>query len=524
MVKETKQDEMVQVKSPYLQLFIVLLGAFMAVLDSSVVNVAIPKMETELNANTTQIQWVFTGYMLTTGILIPISGWLMDRFGTRRLFIFSLVMFTIGSAFCGLAWNLTSEILFRIVQAMGGAFSVPVAMAIIYRIFPVERRGVAMGLFGIVVMAAPAFGPVLSGYFVEFGTWRLIFYINVPIGIAASILAVLQLVEFPHKSTGKLDVWGFIFSTLGFFLLLFGFNKVSSDGWASFIVVACLSIGTLCIFILVIIELTVKKPMIELKLFKIYMFLTSTLLMGLLSIALFVSVFLIPVYLQNILGYSALRTGLFMTPAAIGSAIMMLVGGKLFNKVGARTLGLTGILIMGIGIYGFSQVGLNSNSTTIQTLYIIQNIGMGLGMMPIMTAGMNDVPLKFVSQGTALSNTVKQISASLGTAVLTNYMATQSTKHISTMSNALTPFSPSGIQVSILQNKLQAARITPGNAHLEALKIIQGWISKMGFVSGMDDTFFVSTILVLLAFVMTFFFKRKGDIQNHDESCVPIES
>ncbi len=513
--KETYEID--KLKSPYIQLFIILSGAFMAVLDTSVVNVAIPTMETELNASTDQIQWIITGYLLTTGVLIPISGWLMDKFGAKRLFIFSLISFTIGSILCGMAWNLDTEIIFRILQALGGGFMMPVAMAMIYRIFPPERRGFVMGLFGIVIMAAPAFGPVLSGYFVEYASWRLIFYINVPIGIAATIFAILMLHEFPHEAKGKLDIWGFSLSIIGFFLLLYGFNEVPSDGWNSLTVVSCIAIGTACLIMLIAVELAVENPIIQLRVLKSYTFSMSLLITSILNIALFVGIFLLPLYLQNIMGYSALRTGLFMTPAAFASAIMMMVSGKLFNKVGARTLGIIGIAILTIGTYGFSWMSLDSTDGYIQLLYIVRSLGMGLAMMPITTAGLNAVALELVAQGTAVSNTARQIASSLGTAVLTSYMTTHDTQHVAQMSNMLTPDSPTGLQVSVFQNSLQAAGASPPQAHLQALLMIHGWISKMGFVSGLNDTFFVSTLLAALALVLTFAFGKKKSTSKKEQ-------
>jgi EmrB/QacA subfamily drug resistance transporter len=516
-----------KVKAPYLQLFIILLGAFMAVLDTSVVNVAIPTMETELNANTDQIQWVITGYMLATGVLIPISGWLMDKIGPKKLFLFSLVTFTIGSALCGAAWNLNAEIAFRILQAVGGGFTMPVAMAMIYRIFPIEKRGMVMGMFGIVIMVAPAFGPALSGYLVEYTTWRLIFYVNVPIGIAATFFAIFLLHEFPHQVKGKLDVWGMTLTIVGFFLILYGFNEVSTDGWTSLTVVSCLAIGTSCLIMLVFVELLTENPVIELRVLKSYMFTMSLVITSILNVALFVGIFLLPLYLQDIMGYSALRTGLFMTPAAIASAVMMMVGGKLFNVVGARVLGIIGIGILTVGTYGFCLMGLDTTSAYIQMLYIVRSLGMGLAMMPITTEGMNAVPIELVAQGTAVSNTTRQIASSLGTAILTSYWSTHSTKHIAELSNILTPSSPTGIQLNLFQSHLQATGMSAPAAHMQALLSIHGWINKMGFVDGLNDTFFVSTLLAFAAVVVTCFFgsrKAKAVRMQHAAARKPASS
>lgn len=496
--------------NPYFQLFIILLGAFMAVLDTSVVNVAIPAMESALNASTHSIQWVLTGYTLVLGILVPISGWLTDRLGPKKLFIFSLITFTIGSALCGISWNLPSMIFFRVIQAVGGGFMMPVAQTMIYRIFPPERRGVIMGLFGIVIMGAPAFGPLLSGYFVDYASWRLIFYINVPIGIIAVIMAVLALYEFPHATTYKLDYLGFIFSCIGFFSLLYGFSNVSDHGWKSWQVVLFILIGVVFIGLLVIQELTIEQPLIQLKILKNYMFSMSLVISGVIYVALFVGIFFLPIYLQNIRGYTALQTGEFMTPAAFGSAVMMLISGRLFNKLGPRILSGVGLVFVIYATYGFAHLGLNTTQGHIQTLYIVRSLGMGLAMMPITTAGMNDVPLTMLSQGSAISNTFRQVSASLGTAILTNYMSTRETAHNLHLASVITPFTPQGIQLNLLENEFIHQGMSYANAQMQAIIEVYKQMSEKSFVYGMNDTFFIASILTAVAWGMTMFFSNKN--------------
>ncbi|MDP4156777.1 MAG: DHA2 family efflux MFS transporter permease subunit, partial [Bacillota bacterium] len=361
--------EIDRIKSPALQMTILILGVFMAILDTSVVNVAIPKMETALNASTDQIQWVVTGYMLVLGMLIPISGWLTDKFGGKKLFLFALTIFTIGSALCGIAWNLETIIICRIVQAIGGALMQPVAMAMIFRIYPPERRGTVMGVFGIAMMAAPAFGPALSGYLVEYWSWRYIFYLNVPIGIVAIILGTLMMHDFPHEVKGKFDIFGFFFSVVGFGCLLYGFNEVPSNGWSSGWVESFLAVGVLCLIILVIVELKIKHPMIELRVFNNHQFNMSLLLISVVSISMFVGIFFLPLYLQDIRGFSAVRTGLFMTPAALASAVIMPISGRLFDKIGARPLGIAGLVVVTLSTLGFTNLGVDTSENTIQWLY-----------------------------------------------------------------------------------------------------------------------------------------------------------
>ena len=501
--------EIDRIKSPALQMTIIILGVFMAILDTSVVNVAIPKMETALNASTDQIQWVVTGYMLVLGMLIPISGWLTDKFGAKKLFLFALATFTIGSALCGLAWNLETIIIFRIVQALGGALMQPVAMSMIFRIYPPERRGTVMGIFGIAMMAAPAFGPALSGYLVEYWSWRYIFYINVPIGIAAVILGTLMMHEFPHESKGKFDLLGFIFSTVGFGSLLYGFNEISSKGWSSSEVELFLSVGVVSLIILVIVELKVKDPMIQLRVFKNYQFNMSLIIVSIVSVSMFAGIFFLPLYLQDIRGFSSVRTGLFMTPAALASAVIMPISGRLFDRIGARPLGIAGLAIVSLATLGFTNLGLQTSSSTIQWLYILRNAGVSMTMMPLITAGMNAIPFELTSQGTAMNNTVRQVAASLGTAILTTYMTTQSKIAAAHMSWQVTETAPSGQFFTKIQQMMQIHGMGASGSKQTAVYMMNGIIQQKAIVFGMNAAFMVAAILTMFGIILIFFYGRK---------------
>lgn len=504
------------VKAPALQTIIVILGVFMAILDTSVVNIAIPTIETAFNASTDQIQWVLTGYMLTIGVLVPISGWLTDKFGAKHVFLFALAIFTIGSALCGMSWNTPSIIIFRIIQALGGGFMMPVAMNIIYRLYPPERRGVVMGMFGIAIMVAPAFGPALSGYLVEYASWRLIFYINVPVGLVAFLLGITVMHEFSHETKTRLDLTGFILSTAGFFSLLYGLNEVSSLGWHSTEVRGFLILGVLSLVSLVIVELRIKDPMIQFRVFKDYMFSMSVTISSIINVALFAGIFFLPLYLQQVMGLSPIRTGLLMMPAAIASGLMMPISGRLFDKIGARPLGILGLAIVTLASFGFTHLGRNTSLGYIQLMYILRSIGMGLTMMPIMTAGMNTLPMKLISQGSAVSNTVRQVAGSLGTAVLTSVLTERSKFHFAVMAQNVTPFTPQGQGLTHLQQMLQMQGLPAGLAQSGAFQMLVGVLTQRGFVMGMNDAFLVSTILAGLALVVTLFFasKREREIRT----------
>jgi EmrB/QacA subfamily drug resistance transporter len=368
-----------------------------------------------------------------------------------------------------------------------------------------------MGIFGIAMMAAPAFGPALSGYLVDYWSWRFIFYINVPIGIVAVLLGMLTMHEFPHEAKGKFDLLGFIFTVVGFGSLLYGFNNVTSDGWGSAQVETFLWIGVVCLCILVFVELTVKDPMIQLRVLKNYMFSMSLILSSLIFVALFAGIFFLPIYLQNTQGFSAIRTGLFMTPGALVSAVLMPISGRLFDRIGARPLAIIGLIIVTLVTFGFTTLEVNTSSATIQWLYIIRSAGMGLTMMPIMTAGMNTIPFELTSQGTAISNTVRQVATSLGTAVLTVYMTTQTTVHAAHLSWQVTPTSASGQYMMKIQQLMEAHGMSLQAAKQAAMSMMNGLIEQKASVAGMDDSFMISAILTAIALILVLFYASKKE-------------
>ncbi len=491
----------------YVQLLIVLMSAFMDLMDTTVVNVAIPTMESSLNADTNGIEWVITAYLLTLGVLIPITGWLTDRFGSKILFVSSTFIFTVGSSLCGLAWNLPSMVIFRIIQGIGGGFLMPVVMSILYQLFSEKERDIPMGIFGVVIATAPAIGPFIGGYFIYAMNWRLIFYINVPIGIIATILSMLMLQNFPHYAKDKLDIWGFIFSTVGFFSLLDGFSNVTDHGWHSRPVEIPLAIGIITLIIFVIIELKVKNPMIKLEIMKDFAFSLSLVIVGVIYVALFIGIFILPLYLQDIRGYSAMQVGIFMTPAYLASAVAMMIGGSLSKKYGARTFAILGLVLLVYADYSLSTLQVFSNFGYIQFLYVVRNVGMSFAIMPIMKAGLDRIPERMSNQAIALSNMARQVVSALGMAVLTSYMLTQTTAHFEVLRNDLIWNSPKGMEVSQSYLAFKLMGFSDAKAHELAFQFLGYVVQKLSFTRGVADTFFVSEIIELIMIVFVIFFK-----------------
>lgn len=493
----------------------IILGVFMAILDTSIVNVAIPKMMAVFGVGQNDIEWIVTAYSLVSGALIPVTGYLGDRFGYKRIFVIALIIFTIGSGLCGAAWSNGSMIVFRIVQAIGGGALMPISMSMLFRMFPPERRGMAMGLFGIAIMFAPATGPTLSGYIVEYTSWRWIFMINIPIGIIDIFLSIAFMKEFKVESvkSQKFDFWGFITCTLGLASLLYGIGKVSEKGWTDSEVLTFIGIGAVLLIIFIVLAFTVKHPMLDLRLLGNFTFSLSLILSSLASIIMFGMLFLLPIFLQSINGLSAIDTGLVLLPQAIISGIMMPISGGLFDKFGAKALAIVGLIITAYAFYLTSFLDVSTSNSTIISWMIIRAVGMGLMMMPIQTAGMNVIPMQKMGQGSALSSTVRQISSSFGIAWMSLLFTQRKDFHVASLAEQMNLFStPVSDKFNGLLGMYQAMGQSVTQAQSSAIAYLSGQIQVKATVFGMDDVFYVMAGLSVLSALLAFFIKNKKPI------------
>jgi EmrB/QacA subfamily drug resistance transporter len=406
----------------WLAISVVIVGTFMAILDSSIVNVAIPKMMVIFKASTDQIEWILTGYMLTMSIVIPLTGYLGDRFGLKKLYIFALTVFTIGSALCGLATSTETMVAARVVQAIGGGMIMPVGMAMIYRIVPLEKRGLALGVWGIAAMAAPTIGPTLSGYIIQYLNWRLIFTLNIPIGIIGVTLAIILLKETSTRNDKTFDIFGAITCAVGLFSLLLALSKGNSLGWTSGYILGLFAVAAISLLSFIFIELHHKDPLLELRILKVFPYGLSMIISTITTLGMYGALFLMPLYLQNLRGYTPLQAGMLMLPAAIVTGIMMPISGRLFDKFGAKWLTVIGLCILTTASYLLSKITMDTSYNTVMMIMMVRGIGMGLAMMPAQTAGMNAIPRELSGRATALNSTIKQISGSFGIAILTTIL------------------------------------------------------------------------------------------------------
>ncbi|MFC5235015.1 DHA2 family efflux MFS transporter permease subunit [Pseudonocardia zijingensis] len=400
-------------------LAVLVAGMFMSILDVTIVNVAIPTIQNDFGTTVEDVQWIANAYTLALGVVVPLSGWLGDRFGYTRVYVMSVLGFAFGSALCGLAWDLTSLVVFRIVQAIPGGIIPVITLAMVYRIVPKEKIGTAMGMYGLGVVFAPAVGPTLGGYLVEYVDWRLIFFINVPIGVLGAIAAVLALPAFAPGRAGRFDTLGFVAVASGLFALLLALSEGESWGWTSYRVVILLLYGALSLALFVVIELAVAEPLLDVRIFRHWQFTNSLVLIGLMSVALFSGLFYVSLLLQQVQGLGAFEAGLVMLPQALATAVVMPISGRLYDRLGARWPAVVGLFLVALAAYQLSGIVVDTPRQHITWLLVLQGAGMGLAMMPIMTGGLAAVPPHLVSRAGAFNNVVQRTASALGVAVLT---------------------------------------------------------------------------------------------------------
>jgi EmrB/QacA subfamily drug resistance transporter len=500
-----------------LPLMVIVIGAFMSILDASIVNVALPAIMNNFNVTTTDIQWVATIYMLALGVIVPASGWLGDHFGYKKLYLISLIIFTFGSFLCGFSWSLPALIAARVVQAIGGGIIMPTTMAMVYRMVPRDKIGTAMGIWGLALVMAPAVGPTLGGYLVEFVNWRLIFSINIPIGILGVGLAYLILKEFPRVPAGYFDLWGFVTSAVGLFALLLALSEGGKYGWRSEFIVYLLYISAAALGLFVYIELNQANPLLDLRLFRYSAFAFSNLMSAIITISMFAGIFYIPLFLQTVRGLGALETGMLMMPAALASGVVMPIGGRLYDYFGPRLIAVIGILLMAYTTFLFSKISVVTPNDTIMGWLVLRGIGIGLVMMPSQTAGISAVPTRLVGRASAISNVIQRVSGSFGIAVLTSLLSTRMAFHTEVFREMLSTTSgPALHYMTGTQLMLAASGQALGSGKEISLAVLQGLVSREAYVFSLNEVFWVMALFSLLGIFPALMLKKvkgqgKGD-------------
>jgi EmrB/QacA subfamily drug resistance transporter len=421
---------------------VVLLGAVMSILDITVVNVAINRLAIDFNASLTTIQWVVTGYTLAIAAVIPLTGWAADRFGTKRLYLTSLVLFVGGSILCGAAWSAGSLIGFRVLQGLGGGMIMPAVMTIMTKKAGPQRMGRVMGVLGVPMLIAPIAGPILGGWLVDDVSWRWIFFINVPIGIVAFAAAYIVLDRDEAQPTHRLDWLGMALLSPGLTFLIFGLAETSSHGAGAPRAWVPIAAGALLIIAFLRHSWTAKAPLIDIRTFTHTRAGAAAGVFLLFAIAMFGSLLLVPLYFQNVRGQSALQAGLLMAPQGFGAMITMPIAGRLTDRYGPTRLPAAGLPLAALGMLPFAFVTSTTSFVLLCGSSFVLGLGMGLSMMPTMTAAMQAVPPAAIARTSTAMNIIRQSGASIGTAILAVILTSQ----ISSRLGGATPSGGSGFE------------------------------------------------------------------------------
>lgn len=437
---------------------ICMLGMIMAILDQTVVNVALPRLQTDFSTTLTTIQWIITGYSLALAAVIPLSAWLCERIASKWVFVASELLFIAGSALCGLAQNEQELILFRVIQGLGGGLLMPVGMTILMRVSPPDRRGSMMAVLGIPMMLGPIGGPLLGGWFVQDFSWRLIFYINVPIGIVGAIVAILFL--RPDRAGAlhhPLDVLGLALVSPAMVGIVYALSVSDQYGWGAFRTLGPLIGGGILLIAFVLVELRLRYPLLDLRVFKDPGFAGAQILVSLVAATLFGAVFLMPLFLQQIQGMGTLKSGFILAFQGIAAACMMPISGNLTDRIGARRIVPFGVIILTAASVWTATLDYNTGEGTLIMMMLARGIGMGFTMMPAMSAAYVTLRPNQVAAATSITNTIQRVASAFGVAVLSTIL----TDRIS----ANMPHLP-GHSIGGNTSSLAALRLPPGLKHV----------------------------------------------------------
>lgn len=442
-------------------------GMLLVMMDTTIMNVALPHIQSAFNTDLTTSQWAITAYTLAMATVIPYSGWLADRFSTKKVFGVAIVFFTIASFLVSSSTSIEEVILYRILQGLTGGIVGPIGLAMSFRIIPIERRGSMMGILGLPMLLAPTIGPALSGLLIKYYSWHTIFLINIPIGLIALAMVFIFLPNFESKKNTKIDLKGAFLSPLAFPILIYGVHVGSEKGWTTPQALAFLALGFLMLLMFIHVEATTKNPLLEVKVFKVSEFRKGIILMWLNQVAVFGSMLLIPLYLQNIRDYSSLQCGLMMVPQAVASFIGMTVGGRLFDKFGTKSAAIPGFLMTGSSLVLLAQITDATSITYLLTCIVLLGLGQGLVNMQVNNHALQAAPLNLITRVTPMTNELLQVINSFSIAFITAFLSNQ-----------------------IKSAARNSSLTTAGNI-------------------AFHNTFMLLTILICVGFVLTFFLKVK---------------
>lgn len=493
----------------------IMISTFMVVLDSTIINTALPKVMASFGISVDTAQWFLTSYMLAFAILLPTSGWLADKFGYKKTYAAGLALFTFFSFGCGISWNANSLIFMRVGQGIGGGLLQPLGMAIIMREFSPKERGLAMGFWAIASAASVSLGPILGGYLADNFDWHLIFNINVPVGIVCIFATWIIQRNYKTQQSYSFDFVGFfslsIFLSFLLIALSSGNAQWNSGGWSSDFMILCYTLSAMSFVLFMFTELTIKHPIVNLHLLKKYNFGLTNLVMFIFGIGMFGSVFLTPLYLQNVLGYTALQSGMVLLPVGILQALCGPLAGIVSDKVNPKIPIILGVGLFTVSFFLNSQLSILSEHAQIMMPLYLRGIAMGILFSPLSAIAMNDITKAQMAQASGLTNVIRQVGGSFGVAILETLLSQRVVYHTQISGALLDRTSPQFADcIRMLQmHAVHNAGSTMSNAASQSSVLLLSNFTKQMFVMGINDDFLFSCICMAVCILPILILKTK---------------
>ncbi len=500
----------------------IMIGTFMAVLDATIVNVALAKIMGVFGITLDRVEWVVTAYMLVFAVMLPTSGWLADHFGYKRTYLTALAIFTLGSFLCSLSWNVNALIFFRVIQGMGAGLMMPVGMAIVTREFPREQRGMALGFWAIAAAASVSLGPMIGGYLVDHFAWHTIFDVNVPVGIIGIFATVMIQREYKTAHTRTFDLAGFL--SMGVFLaflllaLTGGNSAWNTGGWTSTYILSCFAISIVALVIFFIVEFSVKHPLLDLSLFRYFNFSLSNLVLFVFGMGMFGSTFLLPLFLQNSLGYTAFQAGLMFLPVGILQGLLSPISGLLSDRVNPKIPAVIGIMLMALSLFLNHSLSLFSEQSQIAFTLYIRGFAMGLLFTPLSTMALSEIPREKMAQASGIFNVIRQIGGSFGVALMGTMLTRRLLFHSAIYGGAVDPYSPV-FKNTVLRLQYFARHVAGGPPALNLVRaktLASAHIGQQAFVSAVGDDFFIAALITAVCLIFILFLRTGKKYKGKD--------
>jgi MFS transporter, DHA2 family, multidrug resistance protein len=507
--------------NPWIVTAAVMLATFMEILDTTVVNVSVPHLAGNMGATVEEGTWVVTSYLVSNAIILPMSGWLANRLGRRNMLLACVTGFTITSVMCGMATSLESLILFRVLQGLTGGGLQPLAQAVLLETFPPKQHGSAMAAFGLGIILAPILGPTLGGWITDNYSWRWIFYLNLPVGVI-SVLMISAFVHDPHyigkNKTGGIDLWGIGFLALGFGMLQVVLDTGQRKDWFGSTQIRVFA--ALCVFglvALVVRELTTAHPIVDLRVLKDRTFSAGVTIMTMLGFVLYASLMLLPIFLQTLLNYPALQSGLALSPRGIGSLFMMPIAGQLTNRYDPRKLIAFGVVIGGWTMFSLSHLNLNAGYWDIFWPQVIQGGAMAFLFIPLMATSMSGISREKMGNATSIYNLMRNIGGSFGIATMTTFLARRGQVHQNQLVSHITPYDH-GTQMTFrgMQAWFQMHGSNSVEASRKAMGAIYGMVQQQAALLSFVEAFWVMGVIFLCMLPLVLMLRNARDLHPHE--------